>query len=281
MFTVTLPLPAAELLQNRNCTSYFGSQLTSACPAGQRPVGRESSILRAAYAVGRSIAQTAVEWSGTSTTAERGFTLVDLLAVMSRSSASSRRSGIPSMLAARDRIRLGQAAREVEREIQTAKARAVGQVASDARALQLPVGRRVSRRRIDRHGDGAGGRRYGRRSVQQRRCIHIRPPISIRTRGPNLDGPIRTLDSSVTFTVVADDRVPSRRHRAIATRAAAPFRLIPTAGHQHPRRPQRRDAHHHGERPWQSAAAVAGAHARPASRCRRRWWRRCCSRRAS
>src|SRR5262245_63682537 len=56
--------------------------------------------------------------------AQRGFTLIDLVAVMAIIGVISA-IGIPSMLSARDRIRLGQAAREVEREIQTAKSRAV------------------------------------------------------------------------------------------------------------------------------------------------------------
>ena len=46
------------------------------------------------------------------------------------------------MLGAIDRMRLGQAAREVERELQMAKQRAVGKGRADARALQLSGGRR-------------------------------------------------------------------------------------------------------------------------------------------
>ena len=55
---------------------------------------------------------------------ERGFTLVDMLAVVAIIGIVSA-IAVPSMLGAMERVRLGQSAREVERELQTAKARAV------------------------------------------------------------------------------------------------------------------------------------------------------------
>ena len=161
------------------------------------------------------------------------------------------------MLAARDRIRLGQAAREVEREIQTAEVARGRQVAADARALQLSGGRRVPRRRIDRHGGALRSPPTPRPTAAAARCYPYPPADLDPNTRPNLDGPVRTLDSTVTFSVVADDRVPPRWHRLSGSGRRRSLRADPDRPASTSASPERPDAHHHGQWPWQSAAAIA------------------------
>ncbi len=56
---------------------------------------------------------------------QRGFSLLEILIVVSLITIVSG-IALPTLTAAADRMKLGQSAREVERELQTAKARAVG-----------------------------------------------------------------------------------------------------------------------------------------------------------
>ena len=130
---------------------------------------------------------------------QRGFTLIDLLAVMSLIAIISA-IGIPSMLAARDRIRLGQAAREVERELQGAKSRAVAKSRPVRVRFNCPsVGDYRAVELIGTAGSPVAADSAATRCSQ---TLYPYPPADLdpNTR-PNLDGPVRTLDSSVSFTV--------------------------------------------------------------------------------
>jgi len=159
---------------------------------------------------------------------ERGFTLIDLIAVMALIGIISA-IGIPSMLAARDRIRLGQAAREVEREIQSAKSRAVAKsrpmrlrfncpAAGQYRAVEL-----LGTATAPIAADAAANRCSG--------TVYPYPPADLdpNTR-PNLDGPVRALDSEVTFSAsqTIEFRPDGTAYRDPGGGAA--FELIPVAG---------------------------------------------------
>jgi type II secretory pathway pseudopilin PulG len=126
-----------------------------------------------------------------------GISLVDLLVVVALIGLISGIS-IPPMLGAVDRMRLGQSAREVEREMQTAKQRAVSRgrpirvrfncpAAGEYRVVEL-----IGSAAAPVADDGAADR-----------CSPTRFPYpagdqDAMTR-PNLDGPVRRLDPTVTF----------------------------------------------------------------------------------
>ncbi len=128
---------------------------------------------------------------------QRGFTIVDLVAVVAIIGIVSA-IGVPSMLASMDRIRLGQAAREVEREVQTAKSRAVAKgrpvrirfdcpAAGQYRVVEL-LGTASAPLAADDPVARCDGEAYP-----------YPPADSDPLTRPNLDGPPRTLDESVTF----------------------------------------------------------------------------------
>lgn len=157
----------------------------------------------------------------------RGFTLVELVAVMALVLTVSA-IALPSMLAARDRIRLGQSAREVEREIQTAKSRAVARsrpmrvrfncpTAGEYRAVEL-IGTSAAPVAADSAADRCSS------------TLYPYPPADLdsNTR-PNLDGPVRTLDSTVAFT--AAQTIEFRPDgTAYRDSGGGAFELIPTTG---------------------------------------------------
>src|SRR5262245_28803626 len=160
--------------------------------------------------------------------AERGFTLIDMMAVMSVIAIISA-IAIPSMLAARDRIRLGQAAREVEREIQTAKSRAVAKsramrvrfncpAAGEYRAVEL-----IGTPAVPVAADSAANR-----------CstdLYPYPPTDLDPNThPNLHGPLRTLDSTVAFTVSQTIEFRSDGTAYHDPGGGGAFELIPVTG---------------------------------------------------
>ncbi|MGQ0736276.1 MAG: pilus assembly FimT family protein [Acidobacteriota bacterium] len=134
----------------------------------------------------------------TSPHGQRGFSLIDLLMVASVIMIVSA-IAFPTMLATMDRMRLGQATREVERELQTAKARSVAKgrpmrvrfncpVAGQYRAVEL-IGSPSAPVAADTAADRCSATTYPYPASD-------RDPL---TR-PNLDGPLRRLDESVTFS---------------------------------------------------------------------------------
>lgn len=136
---------------------------------------------------------------------------------------------IPSMMNAIDQMRLGQSARELEREMQMAKSRAVGKgrpirmrfncpVAGQYRFVEL-IGSPAAPAAAD---TGAG------------RCSDVTYPYPAGDNDPvtrpNLDGALRRIDSSVT--IAASETVefwPDGTARR-DTGAGNPWPLIPVAG---------------------------------------------------
>ena len=158
---------------------------------------------------------------------ERGFSLVDMLAVMTILGTVAA-IALPSMLGAMERVRLGQSAREVERELQMAKARAV-----------------VKGRTIRVHFDCPTEGEY--RAVEligtvtvpvaedsaTDRCSEASYPYPAADRDPNtlpnLDGPLRRLDPTVSFS--AAQTIEFRANgTAFYDAGGGDFDLIPVAG---------------------------------------------------
>ena len=158
----------------------------------------------------------------------RGFTLVELVAVMALVLTVSA-IGLPSMLAARDRIRLGQAAREVEREIQTAKSRAVAKSRPMRVRFNCPAAGEY--RAVELMGTPAAPVAADAATNRCSDTLYPYPPADLNpnTR-PNLDGPVRTLDSTVTFSAsqTIEFRPDGTAYRDPGGGAA--FELIPTTG---------------------------------------------------
>jgi Tfp pilus assembly protein FimT len=159
---------------------------------------------------------------------QHGFTLVDLLAVMALVVVLSA-VGIPSMLAARDRIRLGQAAREVEREIQTAKSRAVAKSRPMRVRFNCPSDGEY--RAVELIGTAATPVAADADEDRCSQAAYPFPPSDLdpNTR-PNLDGPARTLDSSVTFTAFQTIEFRPDGTAYHDPGGGAAFTLIPTTG---------------------------------------------------
>jgi type II secretory pathway pseudopilin PulG len=126
-----------------------------------------------------------------------GFSLVDMLVVVTLIGLISGIS-IPPMLGAVERMRLGQSAREVEREMQTAKQRAV----SRGRPIRVrfncpgPGEYRI----VELIGSAAAPVAADSAANRCSQVLYPYPPsdIDVMTR-PNLDGPLRRLDPTVTF----------------------------------------------------------------------------------
>ena len=158
---------------------------------------------------------------------ERGVSLIDLLAVVTILGTVSA-IALPSMLGAMDRMRLGQSAREVERELQTAKARAVVKgrsmrvrfdcpAAGEYRAVEL-IGTPTAPVAADSATD---------------RCSESDYPYPAPDRDtntlPNLDGALRRLDPAVSFS--AAETIEFRANgTAFYDAGGGDFDLIPVAG---------------------------------------------------
>lgn len=160
---------------------------------------------------------------------QRGFTLIDILATIMVLGILMAMT-VPSMISSLDRLKLGQAAREVEREIHMAKSRAV----SKARAIRIrfncPV---VGQYRITEL--------VGTPSVPvavdsaANRCDETVYPFPAADNNPvtlpNLDGPVRYLPDEIAFVLPQTIEFwPDGTARYAAGGATLPWPLIPTAG---------------------------------------------------
>jgi prepilin-type N-terminal cleavage/methylation domain-containing protein len=157
---------------------------------------------------------------------ERGFSLIDMLVVVTIIATVSA-IALPGMLGAMERVRLGQSARQVERELQTAKARAVVKgramrvrfdcpVAGQYRIVELlgtptvPVAADSAANRCDE-------------------ALYPYPADSDPVTTPNLDGPLRRLDDTVKFAQA--ETIEFRPNgTAFYDAGAGDFDLIPVAG---------------------------------------------------
>ncbi len=128
---------------------------------------------------------------------ERGFTLIEVM-MMSALIVIISGIGVALMRNVADGIKLGQAARQVERELQTARLKAVSSNQPMRVRFDCPVAKQyrivelVGTPGVPAAADDPAGR-----------CSHSNypfpaPDTNILTR-PNHDGPVRQIDSTVTF----------------------------------------------------------------------------------
>ncbi len=161
---------------------------------------------------------------------QSGFSLPDLIVVMAIIAVMSG-IAVPTMLQATERMRLGQSTREVEREIQTAKQRAVSRGRPMRVRFNCPSAQQY--RLVEVIGISSAP---DPQDSSPNRCNPVFYPYPaadtmLETR-PNLDGPVRRLDPSVTFTATQtlefwpDGTV----HYPAGGEGAASWPMVPTAG---------------------------------------------------
>jgi type II secretory pathway pseudopilin PulG len=158
----------------------------------------------------------------------RGFTLVDIVATIAVLGVLLA-VAVPSLIAGMEGLRLGQATREVEREIHMAKSRAV----SKGRAIRIRF-------------NCPGAREYRITEIigtvslpaaadsAPNRCDPMAypfPPADYEPLTlPNLDGPVRRLPDEISFTAPQTIEFWPNGTAHYEAGAAVPWPLIPVAG---------------------------------------------------
>jgi type II secretory pathway pseudopilin PulG len=158
-----------------------------------------------------------------------GVSLVDLLVVIAIVAVISGIT-VPTMLQATERMRLGQSAREVERELHTARQRAVARgrpirvrfncpAAGRYRIVEL-IGTAAAPVAADNAADRCSPAAYP----------YPAPDRDLVTR-PNLDGPVRQLDPAVSFSVTQTlEFWPNGTVRHAPAGELANWPMVPPAG---------------------------------------------------
>lgn len=162
---------------------------------------------------------------------ERGFTLIDTLAVTSVLGIIMAIT-VPNVIASLDAVRLGQATRSVERELQKAKMLAVGKGRAFRVRFNCPVAGQYRITELI----GTVSVPVAADSATNRCDQNVFPfpaadnnPITL----PNHDGPIQILDPSVAFSVSQTIEFwPDGTAHHAAGGAVTPWPMIPVAGLQ-------------------------------------------------
>lgn len=161
---------------------------------------------------------------------EAGFSIVDLVVVVAIIAVVSGIS-IPLMLGTIDRMRLGQSAREVERELQQAKQRAVGKGSVLRVHFNCPTAGEF--RSVELLGTTSAPLAADAASATRCRTNGAYPfpaPDKNPLTRPNLDGPPRFLDRTVTFGAVQTIEFWPDGTAHYYDAGANPWSMIPTAG---------------------------------------------------
>ena len=162
-------------------------------------------------------------------TEQRGFTLIDVLVVVTLIGIIMAMT-IPTVIGSLEAVRLGQATREVERELQTAKSRAVTKGRAMRVRFNCPnageyrVTELIGTVTVPAAADSAANRCdpaiYPFPSLDNE-------PLTL----PNLDGPVRMLPVSVSFGATETVEFwPDGTAHYVGGVAGSPWPLIPTAG---------------------------------------------------
>jgi prepilin-type N-terminal cleavage/methylation domain-containing protein len=160
---------------------------------------------------------------------DRGFTLIDTLVVTSVLGIVMA-IAVPNVLASIDAVRLGQAARSVERELQIAKSRAVGKGRAFRVRFNCPsagtyrITELIGTVSVPVAADSAANR-----------CDPAAYPFPAADNDPvttpNHDGAVQLLDSSVAFDLAQTIEFwPDGTAHYAAGGAVSPWPMIPVAG---------------------------------------------------
>jgi prepilin-type N-terminal cleavage/methylation domain-containing protein len=179
------------------------------------------------FSLGRPLAQTQCSMRKHLWNEQRGFTLIDVLTVIVVLGIMAAVTA-PGMIASLDRLKLGQATREVERELHVAKSRAVSKGRGIRIRFNCPsagqyrVTELLGTVTVPAAADNAADR-----------CDQTKYPYPIADNDPltlpNLDGPVRYLPDDVSFgTSQTIEFWPDGT--AHITGATIPWPLIPTVG---------------------------------------------------
>jgi prepilin-type N-terminal cleavage/methylation domain-containing protein len=162
---------------------------------------------------------------------ERGFSLIDMLVVTSLMGILMAIT-VPNLLASIDAVRLGQATRSVERELQKAKMLAVGKGRAFRVRFNCPgpgqyritelIGTVSTPVAADTAGNRCNAAAFPFPAADN-------DPVTI----PNHDGPVQLLDSSVAFDLAQTIEFwPDGTAHYAAGGAVSPWPMIPVAGVQ-------------------------------------------------
>ena len=157
-----------------------------------------------------------------------GFSLVDMLVVTALVGILTAIS-IPIMTGAMERMRLGQAGREVERELQSARQRAVSKGRPIRVVFNCPTA--GTYRAVELIGSASAPAAA---DSAANRCALASYPYPADDNDPvtrpNLDGPLRRLDSAVTFTASPTIEFWPDGTAHYNFSGTVPWPIIPTAG---------------------------------------------------
>jgi prepilin-type N-terminal cleavage/methylation domain-containing protein len=158
---------------------------------------------------------------------DAGFTLVDMMVVVALIGIISA-IAIPSMVSSVNRMKLGQSAREVERELQTAKQRAVSSVRPIRIRFNCPAARQS--RIVELIGTPSAPAAADSASNRCNTTAYPQMPDNNPFTRPNYDGPVRRIDSEVSFGAVQTIEFWPDGTAHYDNGTGNPWGLIPAAG---------------------------------------------------